>query len=87
MVKKTFDITFMCDTEADFETIFEKALELMEKKELKVAYKFNKAGRKQYDISFPVVDDEKSSSNPKLNTAEIAIPPKPKVLGILANFI
>ena len=66
MEKQKFEVTFMCENVKEFETLLETAFEMMDKKKLPIACKFNKNGRKQYNLSFPSVEDEKSSPNQQL---------------------
>ena len=68
MEKQKLEVTFMCENVKEFETLLETAFEMMKKKTLPIAYKFNEKGKKQYDLSFPPVEDEKSSPNQQLNS-------------------
>ena len=59
MVKEKLEITFICKNVGEFEEFLEKTFEMMGKKKIpSLAYKFNKSGRKQYDLSFPVVEED-----------------------------
>lgn len=56
--KTKFTITFGLKDVSDFENFIEEILRLENKLPYSF-YEFNVAGRKQYDISFPTVTDEK----------------------------
>lgn len=59
MDKQKIGVTFMCENIKEFEKFLEEVFGMMSKNKIpSLAYKFNKKGKKQYDLSFPSMKEE-----------------------------